>query len=35
MGEVRDLDLQPMLADSAKKPDSPVNELLDKSYLRR
>ncbi|WP_018623092.1 DUF2442 domain-containing protein [Spirosoma luteum] len=32
-GEVREVDLQPMLAESTTKPYSPVNKLLDKKLF--
>jgi hypothetical protein len=34
-GEVREIDLQPFLADSAAKPNSPVNKLLDKHLFEQ
>ncbi len=34
-GEVRVIDLQPFLTDSAAKPNSPVNRLLDKQLFKQ
>lgn len=34
-GEVREIDLQPFLADSAGKPGSPVNQLVDKHLFEQ
>lgn len=34
-GEVREIDLQPLLADSATKLNSPVNRLLDKQLFKQ
>ena len=34
-GEVREIDLQPLLIASAAKPNSPVNQLLDKQLFKQ
>ena len=34
-GEVREVDLQPFLTDSATKPNSPVNGLIDKQLFEQ
>jgi hypothetical protein len=34
-GEIREVDLQPLLIDSATRPNSPVNRLLDKRLFEQ